>query len=342
MQKYNISIIVPVYKAEKYLHRCVDSILAQTFTDWECILVDDGSPDGSGAICDEYAAKDARIQVIHKENGGVSSARNAGMDNATGEWITFIDSDDYVATDYLDSMMKLILENKEITFVHSGAYKTIKGEVDSYLFHKDKYISNDVKYLIENFEGYPFSKMYKKQYIDRINTNQKLRFDENMKICEDLVFTLEYLCYHCDYYAFIDYNGYFYSCDNVESAMNIDRVSAPDLEATRYKSKRLLQALDKLLDSYKLSYTDVPQMTKIIAERVSASLFNIYKMKLPQKIRLDEIRKDWQTSNPAILDYCQSDPIRRLSFYLLKKRDYYLYDVFTSLLYIIWKLRNKL
>ena len=88
-----VSIIVPVYNTEKFLHRCIDSILAQTYTDFELLLIDDGSKDSSGAICDEYAVKDARVRVFHKENGGVSSARNLGLDNAKGEWITFVDSD---------------------------------------------------------------------------------------------------------------------------------------------------------------------------------------------------------------------------------------------------------
>ena len=93
-----LSIIVPVYNVEKYLARCIDSILAQTFTDFELILVDDGSTDNSGEICDEYAGKDPRIIVIHKENGGVSSARNHGLDIARGEYITFVDSDDQIGT----------------------------------------------------------------------------------------------------------------------------------------------------------------------------------------------------------------------------------------------------
>jgi len=88
-----ISIIVPVYKVEPYLRKCIDSILAQTFTDFELILVDDGSPDGCGKICDEYAKKDNRILVIHKSNGGLSSARNAGLEIAKGEYIGFVDSD---------------------------------------------------------------------------------------------------------------------------------------------------------------------------------------------------------------------------------------------------------
>lgn len=86
-----ISIIVPVYNAESTLKRCVDSIVHQKFTDWELLLVDDGSRDNSGTICDEYAVKDSRIKVFHKENGGVSSARNIGLNNAIGKWITFCD-----------------------------------------------------------------------------------------------------------------------------------------------------------------------------------------------------------------------------------------------------------
>lgn len=100
-----ISVIVPVYKAEPYLRACVESVLAQTYADFQLILVDDGSPDGCGGICDEYAAKDSRIQVIHQENQGLSGARNAGIDIARGEFITFIDSDDLVDQRYLEILM---------------------------------------------------------------------------------------------------------------------------------------------------------------------------------------------------------------------------------------------
>ena len=109
-----ISVIVPVYKVEKYIRRCVDSILAQTFTDFELILVDDGSPDNCGMICDEYALKDNRIHVIHKENGGLSDARNAGIDwafeNSNSEWLTFIDSDDWVHPRYLSFLYQAVCD----------------------------------------------------------------------------------------------------------------------------------------------------------------------------------------------------------------------------------------
>lgn len=101
-----VSVIVPVYKAEPYIRRCIDSILNQTLTNFELLLVDDGSPDNCGAICDEYAAKDCRVRVIHKQNGGVSSARNTGIDAARGEYVAFIDSDDYVDKEYLEMLTK--------------------------------------------------------------------------------------------------------------------------------------------------------------------------------------------------------------------------------------------
>ena len=100
-----ISVIVPIYDAEKYLYRCLDSILAQTFADWECILVDDGSKDRSGAICDEYAVKDSRFHVIHKQNGGVSSARQAGLDAAKGDFVIHTDSDDWLDPFMLEELM---------------------------------------------------------------------------------------------------------------------------------------------------------------------------------------------------------------------------------------------
>lgn len=110
-----ISVIVPVYKVELYLHRCVDSILGQTFTDFELILVDDGSPDNCPDICDEYAAKDSRVHVIHQENGGLSAARNAGIDwtfaNSDSQWLSFVDSDDWVHVEYLERLMNAAIEH---------------------------------------------------------------------------------------------------------------------------------------------------------------------------------------------------------------------------------------
>ncbi len=112
-----LSIIVPVYKVEPYLGKCIQSILDQDFDDFELILVDDGSPDRCGAICDEYARKDSRIRVIHKENGGLSSARNAGLDVVRGTFVSFVDSDDYLSSDFYKANITYLQEHSEVDMI---------------------------------------------------------------------------------------------------------------------------------------------------------------------------------------------------------------------------------
>ena len=105
LDRPSVSVVVPVYNAEKYLRQCLDSILSQSFSDWECILVDDGSGDGSAQICDEYANKDARFRTFHQENAGVSSARNFGIEKASGEYLVFLDSDDFLENNCLENLL---------------------------------------------------------------------------------------------------------------------------------------------------------------------------------------------------------------------------------------------
>ena len=128
-----ISVVVPVYNVEPYLKRCVDSILKQTFSDFELILVDDGSPDHCPSICDDYATKDDRVHVIHKENGGLSSARNAGIDYAMtqeSEWLTFVDSDDWVHPQYLELLYRAVIEHD--TRIGSCGYETVNRDCAEY------------------------------------------------------------------------------------------------------------------------------------------------------------------------------------------------------------------
>ena len=138
MKSPEVSIIVPVYKVEDYLERCVKSILAQTYTDFELILVDDGSPDRCGEMCDVFAKEDPRIRVIHKKNGGLSDARNVGMDRARGQYLFFVDSDDYIheqSIEKLHSLIKaLIIALKQVIgrnalrkrLIYVRAYKLLK------------------------------------------------------------------------------------------------------------------------------------------------------------------------------------------------------------------------
>lgn len=107
-----VSVIVPIYNVEKYLSKCIDSIINQTYENIEILLVDDGSPDNCGKICDEYSKKDSRIKVIHKKNGGLSDARNCGIDNSTGKYLFFLDSDDYIKNDTIEYLINLIIRDK--------------------------------------------------------------------------------------------------------------------------------------------------------------------------------------------------------------------------------------
>ena len=163
-----ISVIVPVYKAEKYLHRCVDSILAQTFTDFELILVNDGSPDNSGSICDEYTAKDNRIKVIHKENAGANSARKEGFIHSTGKYLVFMDSDDTLADGALKTLHNNIIKGYDV--VKGSSVRTDqKGNIISQeLFKFSEGIIEENKDIIINFftediSPYLWGGIYKKE-----------------------------------------------------------------------------------------------------------------------------------------------------------------------------------
>lgn len=123
-----VSIIIPIFKVEKYINECVDSVLKQTYTNLEVILVDDGSPDSCPLICDEYLSKDKRIRVVHKKNGGLSSARNSGLEIATGEYIMFIDSDDFIKTTMVSSLLEIALKY-DLDIVGSSILKYCNGKV---------------------------------------------------------------------------------------------------------------------------------------------------------------------------------------------------------------------
>ena len=188
-----ISIIVPVYKVERYLPRCIESILRQTYTNFELILVDDGTPDRSGIICDRYAEKDSRIRVIHKENGGVSTARNVGIDVAKGEWITFVDSDDWVADDYLAILIAPLNDKKYDLTVGGIEYRyfsVVKRNIEERSINVMD-INNEQTFNImrkTEFSG-PCFKLFSSSKIKDNN----LRFPEDVAVAEDAIFVKKYL-----------------------------------------------------------------------------------------------------------------------------------------------------
>lgn len=203
-----ISIIVPVYKTENFLGRCIESIIRQNFTDFELLLINDGSPDNSGKICEEYAQKDSRIRVFHKENGGVSTARNLGIVNAIGEYLTFVDSDDYVSLDYLSRFLSSGA-NADMYIQGYQLVDTIKKRVKCCKFEKSQFFRNIAEpFLLAEKNGVitsPYVKLFKRKIV--IDNN--LKFDIRLKNGEDLVFVLTYLCFVQTVFV-SDFAGYFY------------------------------------------------------------------------------------------------------------------------------------
>ena len=185
-----LSIIVPVYNVEQYLRACIDSILAQTFTDWELILVDDGSPDRSGAICDEYAARDSRMRVVHKPNGGVNSARNAGLDRAKGNYITFVDGDDYLKPDTLERAFETIDQNRDVDMLQYPEVHVAENGVET-LWNgypaMDRIISDKHDMLVALLGSRPTipGGLWGKLYARSVWLATRLRDD--MRFCEDMV-----------------------------------------------------------------------------------------------------------------------------------------------------------
>lgn len=171
-EKALISIIIPVYKVEKYLEKCIQSVINQTYENLQIILVDDGSPDNCGKICDEYAKKDHRIEVIHKSNGGLSDARNKGLEIAKGEYIGFVDSDDYIEADMYEVLYNLLKQyNADVSICNF--YTVSQGKIA--IKNADNGIKeyNRIEILKEvlldnNIKSYAWNKLYKKELFDEI------------------------------------------------------------------------------------------------------------------------------------------------------------------------------
>ena len=242
-----ISVIVPVYKVEPYLDRCVSSIVCQSYHELEILLVDDGSPDNCPAMCDMWAAKDNRVKVIHKENGGLSSARNAGLDVASGEYIAFVDSDDYIATTMLEKMLDAVTKNG-VSVACCGRIRVSETEkTQMYTLSKACVLSSEeaIRQLLigGSVEEAAWDKLY------RADVFKKRRFPEG-EINEDIVQTIEILG-SCGSIVHVGEPLYYY-CKNPNS-----------ITTSKYNPKKMIciKHLDQIADYLDKSY---PQLLKYL------------------------------------------------------------------------------
>ena len=230
-----VSIVIPVYNAAAVLSTCLESLLAQTYTDFEVLLIDDGSDDGSASLCDQYAVKDSRIHAFHKYNEGVSSARNLGLDKASGEIIAFVDSDDAVESNYLEKLIEYFAED----FVICG-FKNTEGIAytpEAMVVTKEQ-MNKEVPIMVQDpFLLYtPWSKLFRRSLIEE----HQLRFDTRLCLYEDAIFVLAYLAL-CNSVRKLCCSGYLYS-----GVWGGTRKYILSLEDVEYRCQAEISALQRL------------------------------------------------------------------------------------------------
>lgn len=240
-----ISIIIPVYKAEKYIHQCIDSVLAQTFTDFELLLIDDGSPDNSGTICDEYAKRDKRIRVFHQKNQGVSVARNLGIKEARGHWIAFIDSDDWIEnTMYEEMYYAAIKQNADIVGCNFfEVFSTHISERKTFYTSQDAFLAD----IIKNNWGVIWKLLIKKSLFDDNN----IRFPKGLNGGEDYLVCINLLV-KAKQTICINKPLYYYNRCNEQSIITTstltntyDQIRATNLAITFLQKEGLLGKFNK-------------------------------------------------------------------------------------------------
>lgn len=325
-----ISIIIPVYNAEEVLHRCVDSVLSQSYGDFELILVDDGSKDSSGAICDDYARLDCRVKVHHQENGGPSKARNTGLDNASGHWICFIDSDDWVEADYLSCFMEACGQANNCLVVQNYHKDTV-GQHGDVLFTQPRHRyarlevdRTNVDYLIQEYgiqrNGHPFCKLYLREVIE----SNAIRFDRAIHFSEDLLFLLEYAKY-VDRIVFLP-DCYYHYISSGASLTNA--YHSFESEMTCYRRACTL-------------FDDFISATDVVSEKTQQLVYgcrghfivraieSMYRPKTyrPQKFRLAAIRELYSEEKVRDFSAMNASGVKAFGSMLYRNRQFVLFDL---------------
>ena len=279
-----ISVIVPVYKVEQYIHRCVNSILKQTHADFELILVDDGSPDHCGTICDEYAQKDNRIHVIHQKNGGLSAARNAGIDwafaNSDSQWVTFIDSDDWVHPQMLEQLLRAALENE--TSVSVCGYAETSGDEPVVMPDVLKpQIWKTEEFFLQSFTNaiIAWGKLYRKECF------REIRYPVG-KVHED-EYTTYRILFSYPQIAVIPAPLYAYYINpagitkSVQTIKRYDVIQAYDDQISFFLKERFMNLLEKRVP---ICLNDADALLRWIENSPESSKYQVQKKDIEQKI----------------------------------------------------------
>lgn len=272
-----ISVIVPVYKVEAYLEKCVESVRNQTYKNLEIILVDDGSPDSCGQICDSLAKKDGRIRVLHKENGGLSSARNAGIKAATGELIGFVDSDDWIEPEMYEVLCRNLLATESdisICGMYGGFYKNRENEKEEELYNYKTVTPHEAIRMAMEFGGYvdmfAWNKLYKKHIFSQICFPEGKLYEDTYILVEILDLAKQLVCSSAPLYHYV-YRG-------------------DSITKSGYKpgEMHLIEGVDRRL-AYLTSH--YPDLSKIALERSLASYFEVLDKMMHSEVPVESTDK---------------------------------------------------
>ncbi len=247
-----VSVIIPVYNVEPYLRICVDSILKQTYSNIEIILVDDGSPDNCPKICDEYSIKDSRVRVIHKTNGGLYAARQTGIEQIRGEYFSFVDSDDYISPDYIEKLLNCAIENN--ADIVSCNFFMVNGKLQTEIYENPGLNGKEsiLKLLQGNLDGYTWLKLIRTEII---KNNIYFKVDK-LSMWEDVLFSVE-LYYYSKKISYISHPLYYYRynpnslCNTFSEQKITDFITAITLIENFLKSKEIISDYEKALNSLK-------------------------------------------------------------------------------------------
>lgn len=328
MSEVKLSVIIPVYKAEKFLPACLDSLVAQPESAMEIIIVEDGSPDSSGEICDRYAAADSRIKVIHRPNGGVSSARNLGIDTAKGEVITFVDADDRVAPDYAETIVKA-MEGIDLLCFQS-CWEEMNGECRTTPLPATRAASpSEVTDLVmtlreenpagANLLGFPWNKAFRRDIL----VGHGVRFPHGLSYKEDEVFVWEYLA-HVKVMRLLPVTLYYYRILPGGLTSALSRLTAADWHALRQATHRvraLSPATGRALDA----------LTFDVLERMFMEAYSLYKEGGDWRPVMKELRRYHHASSPGPVTghgkvklslKLRHTLLHRFLFAMLKKKKY--------------------
>ena len=307
-----ISVIIPIYNVERFLHRCVDSVRKQSYPNLEIILVDDGSPDRCPQICEEYKALDERIKVIHKENGGLGFARNSGLDVATGKYVTFLDSDDWISLDHIENLYRAAKNTNADMIL--GGYTAVAadgkvlgkhGHPGEKILEGEQVIEELMFPLIGPLPEYPKDVQLESSscmnlYRTAVIREFSLRFpSEKYAVAEDLFFNLDFLG-HTKRAVFVSETGYYY-CENPDS---ISRKYDPK----RFeRTVRFYEMLKSRVNDYGLEDRADFRVERTFLMKLRVAIRHVVLSKLPGKEKIREIRT--MLHHPLVCQVLQVYPI---------------------------------